>query len=151
MKIWLDDERPAPDGWERVYTAAQAIFYLDKCLTISLDNDLGEGLTEGYVVMNEIERRAFLGEKIPDEIYIHTANVCARKRMEQTLANINKYKKSTRMDKPNPEVFPGYGTTCTHTIGLYKSGRCRCCGYRLMDSLRTRAHRYRLQYLIRDL
>lgn len=28
---------------------------------------------------------------------------------------------------------------CTHTIGLYKSGRCRVCGFKVMDSVHRRA------------
>jgi len=45
----------------------------------------------------QIDERAFLGEKIPDEIYTHTANPCARKRMEQALVNINKYRKNNKL------------------------------------------------------
>lgn len=48
MKLWLDDVRPAPEGWTRAYTAAEAIDLLkialnvgDELDDISLDHDLG--------------------------------------------------------------------------------------------------------------
>ena len=43
MKIWLDDVRPAPDGWIHVKTVDEAIKYLltGQVDYISLDNDLG--------------------------------------------------------------------------------------------------------------
>jgi hypothetical protein len=35
MKLFLDDERPTPDGWERAYTAPEAIALLKTCLWIT--------------------------------------------------------------------------------------------------------------------
>jgi hypothetical protein len=48
------------------------------------------------------------------------------------------------------KMFPDQGNEkCTHSIGLYKSGRCRACGFKVMESLRKRAHRLGLTYLIK--
>lgn len=44
MKLWLDDERPAPDGWQWVKTADEAIYALrDNLIThMSFDHDLAD-------------------------------------------------------------------------------------------------------------
>lgn len=85
MKVWLDDERPAPDGWLRAYSAPQAIDMLEKfrVLEISLDHDLGnEHAMTGYDVLTWIESRLADGEiKAAPRIHIHTANPAARPRM----------------------------------------------------------------------
>ena len=43
LKLWLDDRRPAPSGWTRAYTVADAQRYLATGLVeeASLDHDLG--------------------------------------------------------------------------------------------------------------
>lgn len=45
IKIFLDDIRPAPEGWIRTFTAWETIAFLKagKVDEISLDHDLGEG------------------------------------------------------------------------------------------------------------
>lgn len=50
MNLWLDDERPAPEGWAwylDIGLAKTALFagLVDK---MSLDHDLGEGKLTGY-------------------------------------------------------------------------------------------------------
>lgn len=44
MKVYLDDERAAPDGWTRVYWPEEAIELLKTGAVheISLDHDLGD-------------------------------------------------------------------------------------------------------------
>lgn len=43
MKLWLDDMRPAPDGWTHVKTDAEARRWLERGVveTASFDHDLG--------------------------------------------------------------------------------------------------------------
>jgi hypothetical protein len=43
VKVWLDDERPAPDGWVHVRTARDCIAVLETggVTELSLDHDLG--------------------------------------------------------------------------------------------------------------
>ena len=95
IKICLDDERQAPDGWQHVKTATEAILLLQEqnCATISLDNDLGLPDEEGYDVLKFLEEKAFNDKdfKIP-EIMIHTANPVARQKMKAGLENIQKLK-----------------------------------------------------------
>lgn len=99
MKLWLDDERPAPEGWHRVKTADEALKVLATAghllEEISLDHDLGD-LTHspertGYTVLEEIERlTACQEEYFPPRIYIHTANPVARRKMQQAVESIER-------------------------------------------------------------
>jgi len=84
MKLWLDDERPAPEGWLHAETAWQAIAWLasGKVVECSLDHDLGpERYGNGYLVLKWLEEQAFFGRVKPLVINIHTANPAAMKRM----------------------------------------------------------------------
>lgn len=91
MKIWLDDERPMPQGFDRqVKTADEAIALLKSggVTLISLDHDLGE--TEngtGYNVARFIEFSAYHRKFAPIEVLIHSANPVGRGRMEQAINN----------------------------------------------------------------
>ena len=64
IKLFLDDTRPAPEDWVRVYTAQQAIDYLKtgEVQQLSLDHDLGpEDIAgTGYQVLEWIEREVHL-------------------------------------------------------------------------------------------
>ena len=86
MRVYLDDEREAPEGWVRVRTAAEAIAKLrtGQVDEISLDNDLGaeEVCGTGYGVICWIETMtATVRDFTPPEIHIHTANPVAREKM----------------------------------------------------------------------
>lgn len=94
MKLFLDDERPTPDGWERAYTAPEAIALLEtgQVTHLSLDHDLGpEEAGTGYDVCKWVEQqvfeRAFDFENpfIPPEMTVHSANPVGRKRMEMAI------------------------------------------------------------------
>lgn len=81
MKLWLDDERPAPDGtWALVRTSDQAIEFLTACTErleeISLDHDLGGEDTSMRVLDWMVEHNVW-----PRELGIHTANPPARENM----------------------------------------------------------------------
>ena len=114
MKIWLDDLRPAPPTYTRVYLVDEAINeiircnretdflwkqytlgYIDrqlfeKCMKIftieeiSCDNDLGEGNAEGYKLLDWLEAT---GRNYP--IRIHSANPVARERMRAIIQKNN--------------------------------------------------------------
>lgn len=101
INIWLDDIRPAPDGFIWVKNVAELTNFYNKCVLdtkqkiniISLDNDLGEGMPEGYKFLDYIEPRVILaGDPLPAEIRVHSANPVARKRMEMVIDNL--YRKS---------------------------------------------------------
>lgn len=95
MKAWLDDERPAPKGWERFTAARDLIEELSKrdLDEISLDHDLGDGrkVGTGYKVLVYIERELADGRmRRAPRIHIHTANPVARKRMEAARDSIER-------------------------------------------------------------
>lgn len=98
MRVYLDDLRPTPEGFDvRVYTAQGAIDVLSsKHVTlISLDNDLGDlsdgNMTEGRHVANWIEQAAYEGTIPRCEILIHSANPVARKAIGAAIAKANEY------------------------------------------------------------
>lgn len=91
MKVFLDDERPTPPGWARVYTVEDAISIL-KCgmvTHLSLDNDLGVGQQEGYKVVDWIEEQCVVHSfKPPEIIEVHSANPCRAEYMRKVIARI---------------------------------------------------------------
>ena len=85
MKLWLDDIRPAPEGWtwnlhvDNMIDDIKWLMHRGYVIEmISLDNDLGELEKEGYKVLDWLESL-----QIPIEfgIHIHSANPVARDRM----------------------------------------------------------------------
>lgn len=85
MNIFLDDERPVPEGWIGVKTANEAIEALQQydVAEISLDHDLGEGnVGNGYDVLLWIEEQVVMNNYVPPKIAIHTANPSAREKMK---------------------------------------------------------------------
>lgn len=95
MKLWLDDLRPAPDGWTRVTTAPAAIEKLTAggVLEVSLDHDLGEdpAAGSGYDVAMFIEEAAFHGRLARVAWAIHSANPVGRQRMARALENAERW------------------------------------------------------------
>jgi hypothetical protein len=90
MKIWLDDERPMPTGFDcHIKTAAEAIELLAAggVTAISLDHDLGDDAATGYEVACYIEQGAYYGTHSPIEVTIHSANPVGRERMEKAINN----------------------------------------------------------------
>lgn len=75
MKLWVDDLRPAPDGWTWAKNSKDAMKLIAsrRIDEISLDHDLGgEDTTRGivnYMAANHIW---------PSKIYVHTANPVGR-------------------------------------------------------------------------
>lgn len=83
MKLWVDDERPAPDNsWAVARTSHEAISMLTfmnltvRVEEVSVDHDLG-GDDTGFKVLDHFIRYA----NWPDVLTIHTSNPPARKRM----------------------------------------------------------------------
>ena len=94
MKIFLDDVRETPEGWARVFTVEELWVSYNLCLAyggvvdaVSLDNDLGDGIPEGYTFLDELEEKVANNPlyPIPKEIRIHSANPVARKRMQSVI------------------------------------------------------------------
>ena len=93
MKIFLDDERPAPEGWvlmrwpEEVIAALHAGGVTD----LSLDHDLGDDdHGTGYDVIIWIEEAVATRGFLPPNITVHSANSSARVRMEAGIRAIQR-------------------------------------------------------------
>jgi hypothetical protein len=84
MKVFLDDERPTPDGWHRVFWPDEAIRLLQTGAVeeISLDHDLGDDTRgTGYDVILWIEEAVALRAFRPPRIIVHSANSSAVEKM----------------------------------------------------------------------
>ncbi|CAD6563381.1 cyclic-phosphate processing receiver domain-containing protein [Paraburkholderia sabiae] len=93
MKLFLDDERPTPEGWDRVYWPSEAILLLEAggVTELSLDHDLGDDARgTGYDVIVWIEGAVALRGFVPPVIRIHTANPSAAEKMQAGVQAIEK-------------------------------------------------------------
>ena len=99
-KLWLDDERPEPEGWVRAKTASQAILHLSthRFGEVSLDHDLGpDSSGTGYQVAVWLEDEAMTNPSFPIPIvHIHTANPSARVKMALAVKNINEARRARK-------------------------------------------------------
>jgi hypothetical protein len=88
MKLWLDDVRPAPDGWVHAKTGEEAIDILKQgqVTQMSFDHDLGIGRINGYEVAKWVEAMAVTGQ-LPQikRLSVHSANPVGRDRIVQAL------------------------------------------------------------------
>jgi len=94
MKIWLDDKRPMPSGFNyHAKTALEAIRLLAAggVTAISLDHDLGDVSGTGYEVACYIERGAYDGSLAPVEVSVHSANPVGRERMELAISKARSF------------------------------------------------------------
>ena len=88
IRLWLDDVRPVPDGWEWVKTAWDAIDVLSAggVVEVSLDHDLGPPEAgSGYDVARWIESEAYHGRLARLRWAVHSANPIGRERMTRAL------------------------------------------------------------------
>ncbi len=91
MKIYLDDERPTPDGWQHCRWPEEVIELLTAggVTHLSLDHDLGDDTHgTGYDVVLWIEEQVATTDFDPPEIIVHSANVSARAKMEAGIRSI---------------------------------------------------------------
>lgn len=93
LRLWLDDVRPAPEGWKHVQTAPEAIaiFARGTVELASLDHDLGPSdAGTGYDVLCWIEKsmaaKAWYGP-LP-RLYVHSANPVGRANMLRAIESI---------------------------------------------------------------
>ncbi len=101
MKLWVDDERPAPEGWVWVTRPAEAIRALatGTVTDLSLDHDLGidpetnEPQTTRPIVLWLCEMDAAHTRRRywPDQVRVHSQNPVGRQWLE---AMIDRYKPS---------------------------------------------------------
>jgi hypothetical protein len=108
MRLWVDDERPAPDGWYWATTAPHAIWVLQYLEPdeVSLDHDLGDdGQGTGYDVAKWLEEQAWTNPDFcpPLRATCHSANPTGRERINAALASMKRA--VDRRDGPHPEAW----------------------------------------------
>lgn len=94
LKMWLDDERSMPEGFDlHVKTAKEAIDMIRKggVSMVSLDHDLGDGNGTGYDVAKYIEESAFNGALIPVDVRVHSANPVGRANINRCIENAKRF------------------------------------------------------------
>ena len=77
LRVYLDDERVRPSGFDILINHAELAIQLLKLNIvefISLDNDLGTGYQEGYTVADYLEQAIITGEIDFVDFRPHTAN-----------------------------------------------------------------------------
>lgn len=101
IKLWLDDERPAPAGWVHARSSDEAIAILSEndVAAVSFDHDLG-GDDTGYRVACWLEERAASGMAVPEQLMVHSANPVGHARIEQAIASIR------RLTQDSPSTSP---------------------------------------------
>lgn len=93
MRIYMDDARDTPHGWQRTYTVEATIQLLETRMVthLSLDNDLGEGQPEGYKVLDWLEETVFNDITFPvPETTIHSSNAARVEYMNRALRSIER-------------------------------------------------------------
>ena len=92
LKVWLDDERPAPAGWLHVLTASDAITTLGtgRVSDLSLDCDLGFSCGTGYEVLVWLEKKVATSDFTLPNLLVHATNPVGRKRMLAAIKKIVK-------------------------------------------------------------
>jgi hypothetical protein len=94
MKVYLDDERVAPEGWYQVRWPEEVIELLEsgEVTHLSLDHDLGDDKHgTGYDVVLWLEEAVATRGFIPPHIIAHTANSSARIKMESGIRSIERF------------------------------------------------------------
>ncbi|QSQ22497.1 hypothetical protein JY651_46540 [Pyxidicoccus parkwayensis] len=94
MKVYLDDERPTPEGWVAVRWPEEAISLLEggRVTDLSLDHDLGDDAHgTGYDVLLWLEEAVATRGFVPPRVRVHSANSSARQKMELAIARIERF------------------------------------------------------------
>lgn len=99
MKVYLDDERPCPEGWVLSRWPDEVIAHLESghVTHLSLDHDLGDDERgTGYDVLLWVEKAVALDGFEPPEINVHSANSSARVKMELAIEQIARLSRGER-------------------------------------------------------
>jgi len=92
MKVYLDDERIAPEGWTQTRWPDETIALLQTGTVthLSLDHDLGDDKRgTGYDVLLWLEQEVVLNNFTPPaSIEVHSANPAGKKRMQAAIESI---------------------------------------------------------------
>ena len=94
MKVYLDDERVAPEGWRQVRWPDEVIELLKSgnVTDLSLDHDLGDDERgTGYHVVLWLEEAVVTRGFKPPRVTVHSANPSARVKMEAGIRSIERH------------------------------------------------------------
>ena len=94
LKLWVDDIRPAPEGWIWAKDYSEAMIYIrtGNVSQISLDHDLGESSEKtGYDIACQIEALSHSGQIPPMAWSVHSANPIGKKRIISALTSAEKF------------------------------------------------------------
>ncbi len=94
MRVFLDDERAAPQGWVRVAWPSEVIALLETggVEVLSLDHDLGDDERgTGYDVILWIEEAVVVRGFRPPRMMVHSANASAREKMLAGIRSIERH------------------------------------------------------------
>jgi hypothetical protein len=93
INLWLDDVRPAPEGWVWVKTVkdAKAVIRENRIDALSLDHDLGGDNPTGYDLVKWLEEEVIVFGRVPPRtMTIHSANPPGRRNMMAGIESIRK-------------------------------------------------------------
>ena len=93
FRIWLDDIRPMPEGfnfWAKTVDDAKAKILCQKVDMISFDHDLGQKET-GYDLAKFIENMAAYHNIDPITWQVHSANPVGRKNIEMAMKSAERF------------------------------------------------------------
>lgn len=108
-RIWLDDIRVMPNGYDIHFTKASDCisfieFFPDRIGHISFDHDLGNDADgTGYSVAVVIEGMAYYGDIDPITFDIHSANPIGQKNIERAMESAIKSWKIHQNKEKNHE------------------------------------------------
>jgi hypothetical protein len=91
MKVFMDDVRETPDGWFRTFTVEETIEKLKtrQVKFLSLDNDLGDGLLEGFRVLDWLDEKLYNDPTFPvPEMTVHSSNAARAQSMRQVIRRL---------------------------------------------------------------
>lgn len=101
MKIWLDDQRKAPDGYNKIVNNiedAKELILNNEIELLSIDNDLGHNVAEGFKLIDWIEEQLMYGKIGCFNIQVHSANPVRYGYINNVIKRINNYCCKTIMD-----------------------------------------------------
>ena len=93
MPLYLDDLRPTPKGFDRVYSYEEFVPYLErKGLPdfISFDHDLGEDLS-GYDCAKYLVAYCLEHQRSLPDYQVHSQNPVGRENIERLLENFKSF------------------------------------------------------------
>lgn len=139
MKLWLDDVRPMPPGYDRhVRTADEAIEALKggQFDEVSLDHDLGEGCGTGLDVAKWIECGAHSGDLDRLGWRVHSMNPVGKAAMESYLRSADRFWREWDSSAGKVDVRP-YRRICLYAgacggksvTARWLSAELSCMGY----------------------